>query len=74
MIFSNLFLFVVARFLGDSVAANFLQLERIVPNVMVHFILEIDVTSNQDLDFDFFKIFSWPRPAKKKEKKPPVRC
>ena len=57
MIFSNLFLFVVARFLGDSVAANFLQLERIVPNVMVHFILEIDVTSNQDLDFDFFLNF-----------------
>ena len=57
MIFSNLFLFVVAHFLGDSVAANFLQLERIVPNVMVHFILEIDVTSNQDLDFDFFLNF-----------------
>ena len=53
MVVSILFLFVVGQFLGDLVAAKFLQLDRIISNVMVHFIWEIDVTSNQDLDFNF---------------------
>ena len=45
----------LGQFVGDLVAVNFFQLEKVISKVLVRSIWEVDLTSNQDIGLNFIK-------------------